>query len=125
MKVVALNFKADAPTVNGRIYDRESLKVALEKRLQSNFFIYGFSGNKADPSLMDMIAKVTSYEIKEDGTILLTSKFLPNIIDDLHQYAEFTLATIGTVGEDKHVTNMSISHAYITPKLEVQNGDSN
>lgn len=124
MKVVTLNFKADTPTLNGRVYDRESLKKALDKRIQNNFFIYGYGGNIVNPDLMNLIAKVTSYEIKEDGTILLTSNFLPNIVDDIHVYADFTLASIGNVDKNNHVSDLSISHAYITQK-GTNNGSTN
>lgn len=126
MRIVPLNFKVDELTKNGRIYPKDTFVEAMNRWMdvKNNALCFNWNGATDKPSLMDMIGRVNSYDITSDGRVLLTMEFLPNIVDDIFDIADFTIASIGKLDEDKTVTEFRISHAYITPK-EDTNGDTN
>ena len=65
---IKINFKADEPTVNGRIYPKEVLKKAFENRLKSSLFVTKeFRNDTTGIPVEDIIGEVKDYEINEEN----------------------------------------------------------
>jgi len=102
-----LNFKADEPTVNGRIYPKEVLKKAFEHRYKTQP-VYICDESSYQPmnigiDISHVIGKSPSYEIRDDGTIILD--VIPYINADRFSLlgikgVELTTCGIGHVEED-------------------------
>ena len=92
-----LNFKADEPTLNGHIYPKDILFKALDKAITEGLPVNGnyglFSPN---------IGSVVSYEVEEDGTIILGLDLYPgNILEEID--CDLTTVGHGSVGKDKTI----------------------
>jgi len=101
---IKLNFKADEPTVNGRIYSKEILKKAFDERLlNGNFFIQQYNGDDFSIKLENVFAEVKSYEIEPTSEILVDIKLLDTPIAEKFKDGNFELSTsgIGKLEDDK------------------------
>jgi len=119
---IKLNFKADEPTVNGRIYPKEVLKKAFDERLlNGHFFVQKYNSNDFSVKFENVFAEVKSYEIEPNSEILVDIKLLDTPIAEKFKDREFELTTSGSgVLEDDKKT---ISEGFIISHLFVVGGN--
>ena len=115
---IELNFKADEPTANGRIYSKEILKKAFDERLIGHFFIQEY--NNSDNVFVDIdkiFAEVESYEIKPNSEILVDIKLLDTPIAKKFKDRKFELTTsgVGILEDDKKTISegFKLSHLFV------------
>lgn len=119
---VKLNFQADKPTLNGRVYPKAVLKKAFDERFTEDVFVIdSYNDGKIDFTKMIAIAK--NYEIKESGEIILDIKPLETPIGKFsigllkEKCFEITTAGFGTVDEKtKTINDFKLSHFFIGKK---------
>lgn len=101
---IKLNFKADEPTVNGRIYPKEVLKKAFDERLlNGNFFVQQYNGDDFSIKFENVFAEVKSYEIESNSEILVDIKLFDIPIAEKFKDGNFELSTsgVGICEDDK------------------------
>lgn len=112
---IKLNFKADAPTVNGHIYPKEVLKKAFDERFKTDVFI----SSESSPYLKveNIIAKAESYEITPDSEILIDVKMIDTPAAKIFKDEKFEITTSGIgVFENDHKTisdQFKLSHFFV------------
>jgi len=116
--LVVLNFKANEPTANYRMYPRDVLLKALAAK--NELFIENHITSELDVDLKNVIGS-TVLEIKEDNIISGPFKKFDtpawdNLKDIPFENLSFTVKGIGTVDENKVITDFKLISICAFPK---------
>ena len=108
--IAVLNFKADEPTANYRIYPTEVLLKALADKKE--IFVENHINSDMDIDIKNIIGS-TTFEIKEDNSISGPFKKFDtpaweNLKDIPFENIGFTVKGIGTVDENKIITEFKL-----------------
>lgn len=114
---IKLNFKADEPTLNGRIYPKEVLKKAFDERLSNgHFFVQDYHAPNYN-DLRKVFAEVESYEIGPNSEILVDINLLRVPIAEKFKDGKFELTTsgVGILKDDKKTIaeDFKILHLFV------------
>lgn len=119
---VKLNFQADKPSLNGRIYTKYNIKKSFdEKFFNGDVFVLDSYGNNGKIDLSKVIGIAKKYEINSKSEIIIDMKLLKTSLSKIFEGKEFKITSSGYGHVDEEtgiIKDFKLSHFFIPKEIK-------